>query len=541
MKKQTAASASSTNTNTEIRNVAIYLRVSTGRQNANTSKETQLLAINNYISQNKVNIGKMFTYEDKDSAYRNPKSSNIEDETISSRPGLNELLIDAKLKKFDCIIVYSHDRLTRNVHESLLLKFLFERLKIKVIYCKAGEQLDTESEKINLFFDSLLNNLAQLESSLISSRVKPSNEYNIKNNYWAGGPPPFGYKLVQQTKRKSVLSPVYTEVRIVKEIFDLYIKGYIPKEIAEIIREKYGNTYNRKWTVNTIKGILSNKDYTGVMVWDKKGGAKNPVKHSNPITSSQVKSNIIVDEEVWNRAERIRSIQKDNHKIISTPFILNGLLVCGNCGKILKGKNNGEKKGRVYYCLKEKGIWDICVDAESIEETVITQVKEHFKYIFEKDETFNQFYEKYIRQFENRKKHFSLEISELEQQIKENEGYITECNNEIIKISSESDAVEGSKEKVFLESLHEFQTYLSINKNVLKSRLDEVNRLHEATVVGKNELKKFWISQNNYLEIIKKQIDNPELYRRSLRILLLDIIDKITVIECGKEIEIFFR
>lgn len=145
---------------------------------------------------------------------------------------MNELITDAKLGKLDAVAVYTHDRLTRNVEESLILKFLFKKLKIKLYYCKPGEKLDTESEKLEIFFDNLLDNLSALEANMIGSRSRLGNEYNINHGYWAGGPSPYGYKLknISPKSKKSILSISYFEANIVQDIFKNIFKGFLLKK-----------------------------------------------------------------------------------------------------------------------------------------------------------------------------------------------------------------------------------------------------------------------------------------------------------------------
>lgn len=127
-------------------NLGIYLRVSTNDQDTNTSKKTQLDGINNYVKEHQITINKSYIYEDRYSASHKPKSSDIDGDNPFTRRGLNELIADAKLGKLDAVAVYTHDRLTRNVEESLILKFFFKKLNIKLYYCKPGEKLNTESQ-----------------------------------------------------------------------------------------------------------------------------------------------------------------------------------------------------------------------------------------------------------------------------------------------------------------------------------------------------------------------------------------------------------
>lgn len=533
------------------KNLAIYLRISTEKQSKNTSKETQLKVINEYISNNNIKIDKQFIYEDKQSASRRPKGSSIDDERISTRKGLNDLIFDARLKKFDTVMVYSHDRFTRNVQEAFLLKFLFDKLNIEVIYCRPGEDTNSENKKINDFFESLLNNLSQLESNMIGSRARLGNSYNIKNNYWAGGPPPYGYALqkIYPGSRKSILKICYSEARIVMEIFNLYLQGFSPQKIADIIKDRYKDNTDRKWTKNTIVSIVKNEDYTGVMVWDKKGGVRNPVKHQNPIRSKKFEQNVIIEDELWKQIEKVRSIHRDNPKYFSSRFLLKGFLICGKCKKPMGAKNNGAGKSSVYYCMKEKapskdsmkkkGIWEASIKADFIENKVINELGLLLSSLIMKEEYFNSFYERYEAEFFSRKAMYKKQINELSDQIEENSTYILNCLGEIANIDSNlspTNKEQYEKGLDFIESLQELHSYLCINNKVLSARKEEAEKRLSEPIKSRETIKDFLLEKNNVFENIEKSIEDKEAYRRNLKMLMYDLIDKIVVSDDNVEI-----
>lgn len=501
--------------------------------------------INGYIEEHKLIYNKQFFYEDTDSASRRPKSSNIYDEKLFTRRGLNELITDSRLKKFDTIMVYTHDRFTRNVQESLVLKVLFDKLKIRVIYCKPGENVDTESEKMNIFFENLLNNLSELEANLIGSRTRLGNSFNIKKGYWAGGPPPYGYKLSKEYpgSRKSILKISYPEARVVKDIFNKYLQGFSPVKIAEYIKNEYKENIDRKWTKNTIISILKNEDYTGVIVWDKKGGVRNPVKHKTPISSPVYKENIIIEDEVWKQAENIRTLQKEHPKFFSSQFLLYGHLVCGKCGKIMKTKNNGIGKDSVYYCLKEKWEWETCVESKLIESNVIKKLGEHLTFLLSNDENFNLFYEKYIINFNSRKNVYDKSSAELQLQICDNNDYLTNCTLEIANLqdglnNTEKDDYINSLN--FIESLKELHSYLKINEDILNKSKIEVDKKIKIEFLKKEILKEFIFKKKNLLDTIESKLKDKDIYRRRLRLLLYDLVDKIIYKE-DESIEIIIK
>lgn len=548
-----------------MKNLAIYLRVSTNKQDTNTSKETQMKTIDRYIEDHKLIFNKQYIYEDKYSASRMPKGSSIDDAKPFTRRGLNELLNDAKLNKFDTVMVFNHDRLTRNVQESLLLKYFFKKLNINLIYCKPGENIDTESEKLNTFFENLLNNLSALESNMIGSRTRLGNEYNIKKGYWAGGPPPYGYKLnkIYPDRKKSVLKIYYPEARVVIKIFDLYLQGLSPTKIAEYIKKTYSDNNDRKWTKNSVISIVKNKDYTGIMEWNKKGGIRCPIRHEDEkiITSPEYKENIIISNELWEQVKNIRAIQKKHPKFFSSPFLLNGFLVCGKCGKEMRAKNNGGDNGRVYYCIKEKEklepcidthiiepkvkeTWETCIYAHIIEPKVIETLSKYLTFLLSNNDNLNIFYEKYKTNFDSRKNIHEKAIAELQLQIDNNSNYISTCITEINILQVQLNSSEKSAYKTnsnFIESLKELHSYLIINGDLIEVKKNEIVDKAAATILSLDNLKKFIYQKKSLLDNIERNISDKELYRRSLKLLLYDFVDKIVLSEDTKSVEIIIK
>lgn len=503
--------------------------------------------INEYIQAHKITVNKRYIYEDKFSASRKPKSSNIDDESPFTRRGLNELFNDAKLHKFDCVAVYTHDRLTRNVQESLILKFFFKKLKIEILYCKPGEKLNTQSEKLDIFFENLLNNLSALESNMIGSRTKLGNEYNIHHGFWAGGPSPYGYKLerTNSKSKKSILKISYSEARLVQEIFNLYLQGLSPKKIAGFIKNKYKNNKDRKWTKNSIISILKNEDYTGVLVWDKKGGVRNPVKHKKPITSFKCNDNIIEKEE-FELSKNIKAMKRKYPKFFSTPYLLNGYLICGKCGKPMKTKNNGGDRGRVYYCIKEKEKWEACVKSNVIERKVIKALSTMLTLSLINDDNFNTFYDKYKVQFDNRKIINEKASEELQSKTIENKDLLLKCKEEMERLKMQqnyfgNDDYENSSD--FTDSLEELYSYLTINNNVLTKRKDEIDKKIKTPILTKEALRNFLLQKKSDLDTLIDNLDDmdtKEIYKISLKFLLYDLIDKIIYNE-DKSIEIILK
>lgn len=109
-----------------------------------------------------------------------------------SRPALNQLVEDAKAKKFDHLLTYSIDRLSRNVRHFLNLMFELKGYDVNLISIR--EQMDLSSA-IGVATLTILGAVAELEKNQISERIKialASKKFIAKKNNtnWRCGRPP---------------------------------------------------------------------------------------------------------------------------------------------------------------------------------------------------------------------------------------------------------------------------------------------------------------------------------------------------------------
>ena len=131
--------------------VAIYTRISTNDQN----DELQIKELSEYAKK------------------RNWQLTKIYSDTISgstkSRPELDNLINDAKKRKFDIILVWKFDRFARSMSMLIESLNLFDSLKIDFVSYK--ENIDTTSPMGKLIFH-INSAYAEFERELIRDRVK---------------------------------------------------------------------------------------------------------------------------------------------------------------------------------------------------------------------------------------------------------------------------------------------------------------------------------------------------------------------------------
>jgi len=148
--------------------VALYARVSTTDQ----STDSQLLDLRRYTRERGWNIFKEYV-----------------DEGISGtkdrRPALNELMNDAKKRRFDVVLVWRFDRFARSTKHLILALEEFRNLGIDFVSYQ--ENIDTSSPLGSAIF-TIISAVAQLERDIIAERVKAGLRRARENGKKLGRP-----------------------------------------------------------------------------------------------------------------------------------------------------------------------------------------------------------------------------------------------------------------------------------------------------------------------------------------------------------------
>jgi DNA invertase Pin-like site-specific DNA recombinase len=148
--------------------VAIYARVSTTDQ----STDSQLLDLRHYTQERDWQI-----YQE----YVDEGISGTKD----SRPALNELMNDAKKRRFDVVLVWRFDRFARSTKHLILALEEFRNLGIDFVSYQ--ENIDTSSPLGSAIF-TIISAVAQLERDIIAERVKAGLRRARENGKKLGRP-----------------------------------------------------------------------------------------------------------------------------------------------------------------------------------------------------------------------------------------------------------------------------------------------------------------------------------------------------------------
>jgi len=163
-----------------LKRIAIYARVSTDRQ----STESQLNALREYASKRAWAISKEYI----DEGYT---GSN------TKRPAFTAMMADAKKRKFDVLLVYKLDRLSRSLKD--LITTLDDLKSMGIDFISYDNGLDTTTPTGRLIFN-VVGAVAEFEKDIIRERVRAGLE-NAKRKGKRLGRPPVSSRLVDKAKK----------------------------------------------------------------------------------------------------------------------------------------------------------------------------------------------------------------------------------------------------------------------------------------------------------------------------------------------------
>lgn len=297
-----------------------YIRISTVDQST-YSLEFQEAAVRKYCTDNNLNLLAIF-------------KDNGESSYTFDRPDWKALeAFIKKNKQVTHLIIYDHDRFSRNLAEALLkIKELQDKFGIKVL--ATTDRIDTDmADPSTYIMRAFRYMIAESELLRIRERIKAGIMHAFMNGYFPNLAP-YGYKNSRTEDKKPALIIDPEKARIVKEIFRLRLQGKSPEAIRAAVRPM---GFNRSGN-DAIQRILANPVYAGLI--------KVPAYKNRPeyLTKGKHKA-IIPENDYWEVQTGRKPIAIQNKDEVP----LRGVLKCW-CGKpVTAGNSKGRKKYYWYY------------------------------------------------------------------------------------------------------------------------------------------------------------------------------------------------
>ncbi len=270
---------------------------------------------------------------------------DIESGYTVNRAQYQQMLQDAEAGKFQVLVIWKLDRLTRNTREGLrAVHHLVERLGVKII--SATELLDFETArgKRNVRDDL---SAAEFERDRIIERVMPGMKRGVQKGHWQGARYCFyGYRY-DKPNQKLVELP--EEIRTLCLVFQHRASGLASYSIALRLAEVgIRNRAGRLFTTHQLEVMLRRRFYVdGHLEW-------NGVRSEQPVVAP------VIDRETWEKVqavyqERSRTPKTPSPGRVTSPYVLQGALKCRFCGGNMVGQ-----RSTANHRTGEKAPWYTC-------------------------------------------------------------------------------------------------------------------------------------------------------------------------------------
>lgn len=338
-------SATTDDTDTDTKALAVYLRVSGEEQKRKGTIENQRTALDRYVA-----------------AYGIIPYGSYEDQAVSGhfvpfaeRPEGARLLADAKAGHVKTVLVWKLDRFGRNAREILDAAHELEQAGAKLLSLK--EQFDTRTAFGRLML-ALLAALAEYEWEGIMDRTNLGMDRGLTAGRWQGGPPPYGYRVEGKNQTAHLVAddePQWCSLHdrqemrpagVVRLVFDLVVThDWNTTDIADHLTalgvptsfQRSGRRYKSGdrdepvlgvWKANIVLGMLHNTIYKGIYTYGQRSRKRQPDVRTIAMPNAR-----LVDDDVWTAAKDTltRHLQYSKRNA-GRDYLLRDLMTCELCG-----------------------------------------------------------------------------------------------------------------------------------------------------------------------------------------------------------------
>ena len=345
--------------------VATYARYSTNRQDAR-SIDDQLRRCHAHANQRGFEV-----------------ISDYSDAAVSGshtdRNNLRRLLAEARSGSIRHVLVDDLSRLSRDLGDAWRLIYSeFASMDVSVIDCTTGMASDAAGARVTFGALALANDTFL---QLVRTETHRGLEGRALAGFATGGKT-FGYATKPEENPRDPEHPRKVpiidavEAKVVMRIFADFADGRSAQHIARTLNEESlpaphddgrGNKGLRGWSHTTVRAMLRNERYLGVLRWNERKWVRTPGKKSRRAIMRPEHEHIvreipelaIVPRELWDRVqERFRKFARPNGgrppgrvKKGHPVSLLSGLLRCGVCGGSMSIVQRTHKKGASYAFL----------------------------------------------------------------------------------------------------------------------------------------------------------------------------------------------
>ena len=317
--------------------VAAYCRVSTKEEEQASSYEAQCEYYTDKIMSNKEwTMAGIFADE------------GITGTSTKKRTEFLRMIRLCKQKKIDLILTKSIQRFARNTLDCINYTRILRQLGIGVLFEKENiNSLPPDSE----FMITMYGAMAQSESESISGNIRRGRQMHARIGTLKI---PCDRLYAYRKDEDGKLQIVPEKAEVVREIYRRYMAGASLRNLKDWLEEKQIKTVlgKPKWTLTSIKGILTNEKYCGDVLLQKTFRtdviSKKVIKNVGQMAQYYMPDHheAIVSREQYNavkaemaRRSALRSPSKmavTGRSCYTSKYALSDRLVCGECGTLYR-------------------------------------------------------------------------------------------------------------------------------------------------------------------------------------------------------------
>ena len=277
--------------------------------------------------------------------YTDPELSGT---AMQLRPGLRQLLEDARARRFDAVYVEDLDRLARSAAD---MAWLYRELRFLGIDLHSLE--DGQVDSLHAFIKGFMS---EMFIDNIGAKTRRGQIEAVHDLRLMGGHI-YGYRIANRIDDSNgkpirglrIVEP--DEAEVVRRIYRLYLEGMSPRQIVVLLtREGVSGPRNRPWTDAVIRGregsgILRNELYCGRVIRGRTRSRRHPgtgIRHFDPRpreewTVVEAPELRIVDDQTWEAVQDEVLRRRNRHHTVVTrhrkaAYPLTARVRCGLCG-----------------------------------------------------------------------------------------------------------------------------------------------------------------------------------------------------------------
>jgi len=324
--KENPVRTSSAPGNGNIKNVGIWIRVSTEDQAQGESPQHHEHRARAYAESKGWTVREVYDL------------AGVSGKSVMEHPEAKRMLADVKRDHISGLIFSKLARLARNTRELLDFSDIFRAHNADLVSLQ--ESIDTSTPAGRLFY-TMIAAMAQWEREEIADRVKASVSTRAKLGKPLSGVSPYGY--VWKDKKLS-LNPIEASIR--KLAYELFLQNRRKGVVAELLNKAGHRTRSgARWSDIAIQRTLQDTSAKGVYYLNRTRQTGNWQWEMKPESEWGVlELEPIVSENLWHQCNQILEEQrKKNARPGRKPVqLFAGLAVCA-CGHKMYVRSNSPK------------------------------------------------------------------------------------------------------------------------------------------------------------------------------------------------------